>query len=141
MDFLVHNLNLPIKYKLKSISKKESELRQMCSIADKAVEILGDEDASIDDFGRLLHETWRIKKSLSSKISTPAIDKMYETGRSAGALGGKLLGAGSGGFILFYVKPEFQQRVKKALENLIHVPFKFDNHGSHVVHYSPNTDF
>lgn len=126
---------------IKNIPKKNEELKKMCDIADEAVRILGEEGRSIDDFGRLLHETWRIKKSLSSKISNSAIDEMYDAGLSAGALGGKLLGAGNGGFILLYVKPESQSRVKEKLHSLLHVPFRFDNLGSHVIHHNSQQDF
>jgi D-glycero-alpha-D-manno-heptose-7-phosphate kinase len=77
-----------------------------------------------------------IKRSLSKKISTPAVDKIYKKAIDAGALGGKLLGAGGGGCILFFVKPEKQEKVKKKLNNLLHVPFEFENLGSQIVYYS-----
>ena len=93
---------------------------------------------NFDDFGRLLHETWMIKKSLSNKVSTDLVDDIYKLGINSGALGGKLLGAGGGGFILFFVKPENQDKVKTALANLTFVPFKFENTGSKVVLYQPD---
>ncbi|MDP2704190.1 MAG: kinase [bacterium] len=130
-----------VKEQIQNIPQKDKELKIMCDLADEAIGILGNENRSVDDFGRLLHETWRVKKSLSSKISNPAIDEIYDTGISAGALGGKLLGAGGGGFVLLYAKPESQEQVKQKLKNLLYVPFKFDNLGSHIIHHNANTDF
>jgi len=82
-----------------------------------------------------------IKRSLTSKITTPYIDKIYETAIKAGALGGKLLGAGGRGFILFFVKPESQPKVKEELKNLLYVPFKFENLGSQIIYYAPANSF
>jgi len=90
----------------------------------------------LDDFGKLLHETWIMKKSLSTKVSNGYIDDVYKTALNAGALGGKILGAGGGGFILFYVKPEYKESIKKALDKLLYVPFRFDTLGSQVIYYS-----
>jgi D-glycero-alpha-D-manno-heptose-7-phosphate kinase len=83
----------------------ETRLHAMRALVDDAVGIL-ENGTSLDDFGRLLHETWELKRRLTSKISNPVIDEIYEAGREAGALGGKLLGAGGGGFMLFYARPE-----------------------------------
>ena len=91
---------------------------------------------SLDEFGRLLHESWQLKRGLSSGISTNAIDAVYQKALQAGALGGKLLGAGGGGFLLFYVEPEKQAGVRKALRDLLYVPFLFENSGTTVVHYT-----
>ena len=82
-----------------------------------------------------------IKRSLTTKVTTPYIDRIYETAIKAGALGGKLLGAGGGGFILFFVKPELQPKVKEKLKNLLYVPFKFDNSGSQIIYYAPANNF
>ena len=100
--------------------------------------ILKNFNTSLDEFGKLLHESWKVKKSLSNKISNSIINEIYEEARSAGALGGKVLGAGGGGFLLFFVKPENQEAVKLKLKNLVHVPFKFENTGSKVALYQPN---
>ena len=123
---------------IKKTPEKEEELTQMYEMVNKAINMLKKPD--ITDFGRLLHESWMIKRTITDKITTPTIDKIYNKARNAGALGGKLLGAGGGGFILFFVEPEKQNKVKKAL-NLLHVPFKFENTGSQIIYYSPNTSY
>lgn len=124
---------------VKAISKKEkqAQLCEMLAMVDEAEKILVDKDRSIDDFGRLLHETWTLKRGISAGISTDGIDVLYEKARNAGALGGKLLGAGGGGFLLFYAEKEKQEAVRKALSELLHVPFNFENGGSRVIYYAP----
>lgn len=121
---------------IKTTPQKHSELNTMFKMVDDAVAILGS-NRDIVDFGRLLHESWILKRSLSAKVSTSKIDEIYEIARSAGATGGKLLGAGGGGFMLFFVKPECRQSVKQKLHGLVEVPFSFENYGSHVVFYNP----
>ena len=93
---------------------------------------------SQDEFGSLLDKSWAIKKTLSTMVSSSSIDEMYKAAKNAGAIGGKILGAGGGGFALFFVKPQDQDKVKHALKNLTHVPFLFENTGSKVVLYQPN---
>jgi D-glycero-alpha-D-manno-heptose-7-phosphate kinase len=122
--------------KFKHLHKRHKELKAMHIMVDQAVDILNNKIESIDDFGRLLHESWTYKKALSSKVSNGHIDEIYETGLKAGALGGKILGAGGGGFILFFVKPELRGAVKRALHKLLYVPFRFDTLGSQIVYYS-----
>lgn len=117
---------------------KGRELTQMHQMVDEAMRIL-DQDSDLDDFGRLLHESWQLKRSLTSKISTPYIDYVYETAMSAGATGGKILGAGGAGFILFFAAPELQPRVSEALHGLLHVPFRFENRGSQIIFYEPDS--
>ena len=124
------------KDKLKQLDKKKCELRAMTRLVDSAVDILNDDIDGYDDFGRLLHETWLLKKSLSEKVSSSQIDEIYLQGMSAGALGGKILGAGGGGFIIFYIDPEKQESLKSALSGLLHVPFRFDMLGSQVIYYA-----
>jgi D-glycero-alpha-D-manno-heptose-7-phosphate kinase len=92
----------------------------------------------LDDFGALLHESWQYKRKLSDQVSTPHIDEIYEEARLAGAIGGKLLGAGGGGFMLFFARPEEHERIRERLNHLVHVPFRFDDTGSRVVLYQPN---
>jgi D-glycero-alpha-D-manno-heptose-7-phosphate kinase len=104
---------------------------------NEAESIVTTPSRSLDDFGRLLHESWQIKRSLTQKITTASIDDIYEAGLSAGALGGKLLGAGGGGFMLFYVPPERREALRQRLKKLLCVPFGFSNRGSHVVAYEP----
>jgi D-glycero-alpha-D-manno-heptose-7-phosphate kinase len=122
--------------KLKNLDRRSKELKTMHSMVDTAIDILNGDADNLDDFGKLLHETWVMKKSLSTKVSNGHIDDIYETALKAGAIGGKILGAGGGGFILFYVKPEYRESVKRALQNLLYVPFRFDTLGSQVIYYS-----
>jgi D-glycero-alpha-D-manno-heptose-7-phosphate kinase len=122
---------------LRVTPQKQRELEAMSQLVDEAEAIVTDSSRSLDDFGRFLHETWQIKRSLTSKISNPNIDAVYEAGLSAGALGGKLLGAGGGGFILFYVPPDKREALRQRLNKLLCVPFAFSGRGSHVVVYEP----
>ncbi len=126
------------KSKIENLDKREAELRKMQAMVDDAIEILHSPHAPIDDFGHLLHDAWRHKRSLSDRVSTPEIDGIYDEAMRAGALGGKLLGAGGGGFMLLFVRPEFQARVRERLKNLVHVPFQFESTGSRVVLYQPS---
>ena len=119
----------------KSMKDKTKELLEMYSLVDKAEKVLTDESWDLDEFGRLLDYTWKLKRGISSGISTGSIDEQYEKAMKAGALGGKLLGAGGGGFLLFYVPQEKQEAVKKALENQMYVPFKFENEGTRIIHF------
>jgi D-glycero-alpha-D-manno-heptose-7-phosphate kinase len=121
------------KDKMHNIADKKTQLDKLSQMVDSAIDILNSEGA-LDDFGRLLHESWLIKKSLSSQVSTSRIDAIYDTALKNGALGGKLLGAGGGGFLLFYVKPEQQAKLKEKLD-LLHVPFRFDTLGSQIIYY------
>ena len=114
--------------------QKERELRTMLGMVDEAQKILGNSPAAIDDFGSLLHETWMLKRGLTQSISTSGIDAIYDRARKAGAIGGKLLGAGGGGFLLLYVKPEDQEKVKKELAGVLNVPFSFEEGGSKLVY-------
>ena len=116
---------------------KRKKLKEMYSLVDEAEQILVNNDRDLDDFGRLLDVTWKLKKGTGSSISTGSIDELYEKGMKAGALGGKLLGAGGGGFLLFYVQPDKQKAVKEAMKDLMYIPFKFENSGTRVIHYSP----
>jgi D-glycero-alpha-D-manno-heptose-7-phosphate kinase len=104
----------------------------------EAIHVLQDSRLPIEEFGNLLHQTWQYKRSLSDKVSNSEIDALYEAGMKAGATGGKLLGAGGGGFLLLFVKPELQPRVRERLSHLIHVPFEFEDSGSRVMLYQPN---
>jgi D-glycero-alpha-D-manno-heptose-7-phosphate kinase len=126
---------------IKKTPDKQNELFKMREMVDEAIGILNGSDSDISDFGKLLHESWKIKRSLTDKISTPQIDKIYNDAFKAGALGGKLLGAGGGGFVLFFVEPEFQPAVRKKLNNLLYVPFKFDTTGSQIIYYSPEKNY
>ena len=102
----------------------------------EALEIICSEK-DIRSIGEMLHAAWLRKRSLASLVSNDQIDQLYERGRRAGAIGGKLLGAGGGGFMLLFVEPEKQQAVREALAELIHVPFEFESSGSQIIYYRP----
>lgn len=121
---------------IKQTPNRLKELHAMGEMVEEAINIINSKSESIHNFGKLLHESWMIKKSLTVKISNNHIDQIYEVARSAGALGGKICGAGGGGFILLYVPPEKQLKVKEVLKKLLLVPFRFENLGSHVIFYS-----
>ena len=117
--------------------EKKVRLKKMYDLVDEAEAVLTDKNRDLDDFGRLLDKTWKLKKGTGGAISTGSIDELYEKGMEAGALGGKLLGAGGGGFLVFYVQPEKHEEVKKAMNDLMYIPFKFEDGGTRVIHYSP----
>lgn len=116
---------------------KVAELKEMRSIADEAEAVLVNKHADLDEFGRLLDRSWRIKRSMGSKVSNDGIDGWYERALTAGALGGKLLGAGGGGFLLLYTPEDARASVAAAMADLLHIPFHFEEGGTRVVHYSP----
>lgn len=118
-------------------AEKIKQLQQMYSLVDDAVAVLEDKHSDIDDFGRLLDKTWMLKRQTGRAITTNGIDALYEKGITAGALGGKLLGAGGGGFLVFYVQPEKRESVMQAMKDLLYVPFCFEDSGTQVVHYTP----
>ncbi len=119
--------------------KRTKRLKKMLTLVDEAETVLTDKSADLDDFGRLLDETWKLKRGTGTAVSTDSIDELYAEGIKAGALGGKLLGAGGGGFLLFYVKEENREAVRTAMKDLLHIPFEFENGGTRVVYYSPET--
>lgn len=123
---------------IQNTHRNRNELSKMMELVDEAYKILTSGKDDFIDFGRLLNETWQLKRKLSSKITTRDIDDVYETAVKNGAVGGKLCGAGGGGFIVFYVETENQERVKKALNNFLHVPFKFNFSGSEIIVYKPD---
>ncbi len=125
------------KSKIENFKVKETHLKRMHSMVDEALAVLQNVDTNLDEFGRMLHETWTLKRGLSDKVSTSALDEIYQTGMNNGALGGKLLGAGGGGFLLFYAPPEKHADIRAALKNLIEVDFKFEHSGSKIVFYNP----
>ncbi len=123
----------------KNISKNNETLCRMKDMVDEAEAILTDESRSLDEFGRLLDESWRLKRSTGSKISTDQIDLIYDRAMKAGALGGKLLGAGGGGFTLFYVPENKQESVRNELKELLLVPFRFEDEGTSVIYFVPES--
>ena len=124
--------------KIKNLTKNENNLLQMKSIVEESYEILVSPDRNLNEFGELMNETWKLKKTLSDKVTNSEIDELYEIALKNGAVGGKLLGAGGGGFIVFYVETENQPKVRQALNNYLHVPFKFDFDGSKIIVYQPD---
>ncbi len=120
-------------------AEKVKQLKEMLALVDDAEKVLTDKHSDMDDFGRLLDETWKLKRQTGGAITTDSIDGLYEKGIKAGALGGKLLGAGGGGFLLFYVQPEKKAAVKEIMKDLLYVPFQFEDGGTRVIHYTPET--
>lgn len=118
---------------------KTARLKEMYSLVNDAEKVLTDKHMDLDEFGRLLDHTWKLKRRTNGAVSTDNIDGLYEKAIKAGALGGKLLGAGGGGFLVFYVNPERQESVKKALKDLMYIPFEFEDGGTRVIHYTPET--
>jgi len=126
------------KDQVNNIPNRRSQLMAIRRMVDSAVDILQDEKAPLRELGELLHESWRLKRELADTVSNPQIDEIYDAARDAGAIGGKLLGAGGGGFIIFYVEEAAREKVRERLKNLIHVSVGIDNDGSKIVLYQPN---
>jgi len=124
------------KAQIKNTPQKKRELILMYQMVDEAINILN-KNKNIFEFGNLLNETWKLKRSLTNKISNSMIDTIYEMALKAGAIGGKLLGAGGGGFMLLFVPPERQPKVRKTLRKLLEVPFHFESDGSQIIYYNP----
>ena len=114
-------------------------LKEMLSLVDDAEKVLTDKYSDLDEFGRLLNRTWELKRQTGSAVSTADIDELYKRGIKAGALGGKLLGAGGGGFLILYVQPEYKASVFEAMKDLMYIPFKFEDGGTRIIHYTPET--
>jgi D-glycero-alpha-D-manno-heptose-7-phosphate kinase len=125
------------KQQIAAIPTQTAALQRMQRLVYEAADILVN-GRDIADFGALLHENWLLKRSLSPAISTPVVDELYETARRAGAIGGKLLGAGGGGFVLLCVRPQERQRVLDLLQNFLMVPFEIESSGTHIVMYEPD---
>ena len=123
---------------LDNLRQRQEELRTIRQMVEEAVAILASPSTDLGEFGRLLHEAWMIKRTLSARVSNPFLDSLYETALRAGAVGGKLLGAGGGGFMLLFVRPENRARVIAALPHHITVPIRFESSGSRIVLYQPN---
>lgn len=119
--------------------EKRAQLKEMYALVDEAERVLTDKNRSLDDFGYLLDHTWKLKRQTGSSVSTNSIDALYQKGIEAGALGGKLLGAGGGGFLVFYVQPEKQDAVHQAMKDLLYIPFRFEDGGTRVIHYTPES--
>ena len=123
---------------IEKTGQNKSQLHHIYSLVNTAINLLSSSNHNIEEFGSLLDETWKIKRGLTSKITNGSIDQIYETGIKSGALGGKLLGAGGGGCILFFIPPNYRNKIKSALNKLVHIPFKFEKNGSQVIYFSPS---
>lgn len=128
------------KTQIRATNKKTKELKEMLKLVDVAFKILA-KNKSLDDFGRLLDVSWKIKRGLTRKISNGTIDAIYDLALKSGALGGKLLGAGGGGFLLFYVPLEKQAEVKEKLKKMLYVPFRFEDYGSQIIYKMPDDTY
>lgn len=126
------------KSKIDNIKQREAELTRMREMVDEGIAILTDGNTCIDEFGKLLDQSWQYKRSLSDRVTTPQIDQIYEEAIRAGAIGGKILGAGGGGFMLLFARPENHSAIREQLKGLVHVSFNFEDSGSRVVLYHPN---
>lgn len=115
---------------------RTTQLKEMYSLVNDAERILIDQSTDLDDFGKLLDFAWKLKRQTGYAVSTNSIDILYDKGIKAGAIGGKLLGAGGGGFLVFYVHPEKRELLKKAMDNLMYIPFEFENGGTQVIYYT-----
>jgi D-glycero-alpha-D-manno-heptose-7-phosphate kinase len=124
------------KEQISTTEKKSIELKIMKDLCDQALHELVDSNGSLDEFGRLLNEQWKIKRTLTNLITNPMIDNIYEHGIKNGALGGKLLGAGGGGFMLFYVPSALKTALSDSLSGKMVVPFRFESTGSKIIYYS-----
>ena len=118
---------------------KTKQLKEMLLLVDEAEKVLTDRQTDLNEFGRMLDHTWKLKRQTGNAVSTSDIDLLYEKGMKAGALGGKLLGAGGGGFLVFYVEPDKQDNVKNAMDNLLHIPFQYEDEGTQDIHYTPES--
>ena len=126
------------KSKIDNLDSRQDELNAIRQMVDEATSILQSPDRPITEFGRLLDESWQFKRRLSERVSTPLIDELYQAAMDAGAIGGKILGAGGGGFLLLFASPDRHAAIRERLNKLVHVPFNFENSGSRVVLYQPN---
>ena len=128
------------KETMANIGRRESELNTLKSMVDESISILQDERRPLTDFGRLMHESWTLKRRLASNVSNPEIDAIYEAALSAGATGGKLMGAGGGGFFIFIVEPHRRREMLEKLRNLIYVSCRLDFGGTEITMFTPNND-
>ena len=126
------------KSKIDNFKNRVSELKTMDEMVTEGQSILLSPTTPIAKFGALLHESWMFKRRLSDKVSNPTVDQVYETARKNGAIGGKILGAGGGGFFLIFAQPDFQPQIREALKDLVYVPIRFESGGSQVVLYQPD---
>lgn len=123
--------------KVRVIRNKYAELKEMVRLVDVGESILTNQHSDLDEFGRLLHYSWQLKRGIGNGVSTDSLDQIYQKAIDHGAIGGKLLGAGGGGFFIFYTPEEHQASVIEALKDLLYVPFRFEDSGTKVLYYKP----
>lgn len=123
-----------------AIETKRRQLRIMQDLVEEGFDVLNG-NRNIEKFGELLHENWQVKRELGSRVSNPHVDDIYEAARAAGAIGGKLSGAGGGGFMMFFVPPEKRNALQARLGSLVHVPIKFESAGSQIIFFENQEDF
>ena len=126
------------KSKINNIRNREQELLKIGQAVEEALNLIYSSDNFAGELGQLMHESWQYKQSLSDKVTNKTINEIYKTAIEAGAYGGKLMGAGSGGFMVFMVRPELQNQVRERLKNLTYVPFEFESFGSKIALYQPD---
>ena len=125
--------------KIQNMPQRIQELSAMRKMVDQALAILTDERDRLDDFGKLLHDSWQLKRALASKVTNDHIDAIYDEARLAGAIGGKILGAGGGGFMLLFAPPQAQPKIRERLKDLMQVPFRFEPSGSRIIYQTPSS--
>ncbi len=123
---------------IKKTSKNKEQLSIMHNMVQEGIDILIHEKRSLNDFGKLLNETWKLKRRLTKEVTTPVIDEIYSKAQKSGAIGGKVLGSGGGGFVLLFAPPETHIKIKEKLNKFLFVPFKFDKSGSQIIFYNPD---
>jgi D-glycero-alpha-D-manno-heptose-7-phosphate kinase len=123
-----------------NIEEKKELMAALTELVNKGISVLHS-DQPISEFGKLLNEAWQVKRKFSEKVSNSEVDQMYQNAINAGAIGGKILGAGGGGFMILFVPPELQPQVRNRLNSFIHVPFNFEFSGSQIIFYDPEQDF
>jgi D-glycero-alpha-D-manno-heptose-7-phosphate kinase len=121
-----------------NLKNKSADMRALHQMVDQAIDIVSSVKTDVVEFGKLLKDAWHVKRSLSDRVTNSTVDALLDTAMRAGAIGGKLLGAGGGGFMLLFVRPGDQANVRAALGELITVPFKFEMSGGRIVLYQPN---
>jgi D-glycero-alpha-D-manno-heptose-7-phosphate kinase len=126
------------KSKIENIGNRKQELTRIGQTVEEALSLIYSPNSFAEELGQLMHEAWQCKRSLADKVSNKIIDEIYDAAREAGAYGGKLMGAGNGGFMVFMVRPELQEKVRERLKSLTYVPFEFENFGSKIALYQPN---
>lgn len=123
-----------------NIEEKKQLMQIMTEMVNEGLAILNSK-RDITEFGKLLHEGWQVKRNFSDRVSNSSVDEIYTQAISAGAIGGKITGAGGGGFMVLFVPPALKEKVRERLKNLVHVPFRFEGSGSQIIFYDPEEDF